>query len=178
MTRKAKKTVVTPSLSPWMLCIWRGEVERCHYALVRHTLPTPTRVEALFVEFTGAVCHRVYPEFIKTKRDQVVSSLSFAEPTIVNTRVEDMRDYFIRRLLLIGGDAQAYEALGVQKPVTEVVEAEVNPAKAKELDDLYIRAAKLLEVPEDDMRARYSHLNRGLQAMNLRNRLRAKGHNV
>lgn len=49
---------------------------------------------------------------------------------------------------------------------------------SEEIDELYKRAAKLLDLNETDLRNKYRHLNPGLQAMNLRNRLRAKGHNV
>lgn len=48
----------------------------------------------------------------------------------------------------------------------------------EEIDALYKRAAKLLDLNETDLRNKYRHLNPGLQAMNLRNRLRAKGHNT
>lgn len=52
------------------------------------------------------------------------------------------------------------------------------PQPNAELDELYGRAARLLQTPEKQLREKYAHLNNGLQAMNLRNRLRAKGHNV
>lgn len=171
--KRAKRPVVEPVLSPWMLCIWRGEVERCHYGLVRFehgpVIRAITAVHAMFVGSTGVVLYRKYR----------ADTAQLAEPTMVNTSVDSMIAYFKRRLLLIGGDPEAYEALGLQKPINvETPNVVTNPAKARELEDLYTRAAKLLEVPEDELQARYSHLNRGLQAMNLRNRLRAKGHNV
>jgi hypothetical protein len=52
------------------------------------------------------------------------------------------------------------------------------PSPNADLDTLYKRAAKLLDTVEKDLRQKYGHLNNGLQAMNLRNRLKAKGHNV
>lgn len=180
MAKKAKKPLVQPTLSPWMLCIWRGEVERCYFGLVRLEVDGDVKgVQAMFVGSTGCVHHRHYPPTIRSQKgDKVVDTVSFAVPTLVKTTVGQMLDYFTRRLMLVGGDAAAYEALGVDKPLVEVVVTAVSPAKARELDDLYARAAKLLGVPDDELRERYSHLNRGLQAMNLRNRLRAKGHNV
>jgi hypothetical protein len=52
------------------------------------------------------------------------------------------------------------------------------PKVNADTDELYERAAKLLELKEEDLRAKYGHLNPGMQSMNLRNRLRAKGFNV
>lgn len=43
---------------------------------------------------------------------------------------------------------------------------------AKSLDDVYKAAAKTLGVPESELRARYAHLNVGMQRMNLGNRMR------
>lgn len=43
------------------------------------------------------------------------------------------------------------------------------------LDEVYAAASPVLGVPEPDLRAKYGHLNPGLQVMNLRNRMRAKG---
>lgn len=156
-----------------MLCIWRGELERCHYALVRFMYEAqdvlPKAVQALFVGWSGCVLFRSYRG----------DTAHLAEPTNVQTSVKAMEQYFIRRLMLVGGDAEAYEALGQQKPLLVQQEgASGDPGKERELGELYIRAAKLLSTTADDLQKRYAHLNRGLQAMNLRNRLRAKGHNV
>ena len=43
------------------------------------------------------------------------------------------------------------------------------------LDEVYAIAAPALGSSEEDLRAKYGHLNSGLQVMNLRNRMRAKG---
>lgn len=43
---------------------------------------------------------------------------------------------------------------------------------AKTLDEVYKTAAKALGVPESELRARYAHLNVGMQRMNLGNRMR------
>lgn len=43
---------------------------------------------------------------------------------------------------------------------------------AETLDDVYRIAAKYLGVPEDELRAKYKHLNNGQQRMNLGNRMR------
>jgi hypothetical protein len=42
-----------------------------------------------------------------------------------------------------------------------------------ELDDVYEQAARILGVSESELRARYKHLNPGMQRMNLGNRMRA-----
>jgi hypothetical protein len=43
------------------------------------------------------------------------------------------------------------------------------------LDEVYAAASPVLGVPEPDLRAKYGHLNPGMQRMNLGNRMRAKG---
>lgn len=43
----------------------------------------------------------------------------------------------------------------------------------KDLDSVYAAAAKALKEDEADLRAKYSHLNAGMQRMNLGNRMRA-----
>ena len=40
------------------------------------------------------------------------------------------------------------------------------------LDNKYVVASKILKVPEADLRAKYEHLNTGMQGMNLGNRIR------
>ncbi len=42
-----------------------------------------------------------------------------------------------------------------------------------ELDDVYKKAAKATGIPEKALRAKYAHLNVGMQRMNLGNRMRA-----
>lgn len=174
MAKRAKAPVVEPVLSPWMLCIWRGEVERCHYGLVRFKhgglVRAMTGVQAMFTAANGTISYREYRP----------DCAHLAEPTTVQTSVDAMVAYFRRRLLLTGGDAGAYVALGVERPQVVIDPALViaNPEKTRELEDLYARAAVAMGVPAGELRERYSHLNRGLQAMNLRNRLRARGHNV
>lgn len=45
--------------------------------------------------------------------------------------------------------------------------------RGKTLDEVYALAAEKLGVPEQELRARYAHLNNGMQRMNLSNRMRA-----
>lgn len=44
--------------------------------------------------------------------------------------------------------------------------------RGKTLDDVYAYASKQLKEPEKDLRAKYKHLNQGMQRMSLGNRLR------
>ncbi len=170
-----------------MLCIWRGELDRCHYALVRcvRVVEAPPRtgrlhsIQAAFVNGTGGVSCETYPPTYKTRSGIELHTMDLAEPTTTHTSVDDMVAYLKRRLLLVGGDSAAYEALGLDRPKqVDVGGITANPEKDKELADLYARAALIMKVPVGELRKRYSHLNRGLQAMNLRNRLRERGSNV
>lgn len=45
--------------------------------------------------------------------------------------------------------------------------------EGQSLDDVYAAASKLLNVTQKELRARYAHLNVGMQRMNLGNRMRA-----
>lgn len=48
-----------------------------------------------------------------------------------------------------------------------------NKLRGKDIDQCYAIAAKVLEVPEKELRAKYAKLNVGMQRMNLGNRIRA-----
>jgi hypothetical protein len=45
-------------------------------------------------------------------------------------------------------------------------------AKDKSLDEIYSIASDILDIIESDLRAKYGHLNPGMQRMNLGNRIR------
>lgn len=83
---------------------------------------------------------------------------------------------YLRGRLLDKSNGQAarevYEVLGAIKPRTEV---QVTPEVESDTEELYRRAAVAMATPVADLKKKYGHLNPGLQAMNLRNRLRAKG---
>lgn len=104
------------------------------------------------------------------------SSMQYLEATKVKTTPIAFTAYLCRKLLANGGNPGAYGALGVERPELPAVAATAETAVA--LGELYARAARLLKEPEADLRAKYGKLNPGLQAMNLRNRLRKAGHNV
>lgn len=183
MAQRGKKApAVTLVLTPWMLCTWRGETDRCHHALVRLEtvpgVPGLKGIQAMFVDPTGAVVWKHYSPQWRTAKGEMRDTISLADPTSVKTTVAEFEGYLKRRLLLVGGNGPAFEAMGLQKPVMTQVEGEGDPKKEADLNELYVRASKLLGTPTAELRKKYEHLNRGLQAMNLRNRLRAKGHNV
>lgn len=104
----------------------------------------------------------------RLKADEV----QFLEATGVKTTAAEFEEYLRQKLVANGGNMGAYEYLGVPRPVVEVA---VSEEKKADHDELYARAATVLGVPEEDLRKKYGHLNPGLQAMNLRNRLRSKG---
>lgn len=101
------------------------------------------------------------------------------KPHLDATRATTSRDQFeiyLRECLQkFGGPREAWALLGVEPPKLEVQPA---PESAPSHAELYERAARLLDTTIEALREKYGHLNPGLQAMNLRNRLRAKGHNV
>lgn len=105
-------------------------------------------------------------------------TLELAVATNAKTTMPQMMEYYKRRLLLVGGNAEAYAVMGLKKPVMTTVETAPDPKSEAALNELYARAAELLGAEEEALREKYKHLNRGLQSMTLRNRLRAKGHNV
>jgi hypothetical protein len=104
----------------------------------------------------------------RRKPDEV----QYLEAGMGKTTALQFEEYLRNKLVAHGGNAGAYEHLRVPKPVVEAV---VSPEKKADLDELYTRAAGVLGVSEADLRKKYGPLNPGLQAMNLRNRLRHKG---
>jgi hypothetical protein len=101
--------------------------------------------------------------------------VQFLEATGVKSTAAEFEEYLRQKLVANGGNLGAYEHLRVERPSVEAV---VSPDKKADHDELYARAARVLKVPEADLRKRYGHLNPGLQAMNLRNRLRKAGRAV
>lgn len=90
--------------------------------------------------------------------------------------LSDAERYMRDRLQRFGGSNDCWKYLGLVPPAQSPVAA--TGESAERLEELYKRAGRLLNIVEADLREKYGHLNPGLQAMNLRNRLRAKGHNV
>jgi hypothetical protein len=107
----------------------------------------------------------------------VPAAIRYAYGTSVTTTVQDMEDYFRKKIREFGGDADSYRYLNVDRPKPAAAGPSDKEA-SKDLAELYVRAARLLDTPLATLVEKYQHLNNGLQAMNLRNRLRSKGHNV
>lgn len=101
--------------------------------------------------------------------------VQFLEPGMGKTTSEQFEEYLREKLMANGGSPGAYEHLRVDKPVVEAV---VSTEKQAEINELYERAARVLSVPVQTLRDKYGKLNPGLQAMNLRNRIRSKGRAV
>lgn len=95
----------------------------------------------------------------------------------VSTTTEQFEDYLRGKVWRAkAATAEVFKIFGLKKPAqaATAATAEVN----EHLNELYARVAEVMELPEEEVRKKYSHLNPGLQAMNLRNRLRARGKNV
>lgn len=102
------------------------------------------------------------------------------DPTKATTTRDQFETYLRDTLVKLGGAREAYKHLGVATPIATLPvtpEGEPKPVKV-EHEEMYERAARLLETTVDALKAKYGHLNNGLIQMNLRNRLRAKGINV
>ena len=98
--------------------------------------------------------------------------VQYLEPGMGKSTADQFEEYLRKKLMENGGNLGAYEYLRVEKPILETV---VSDEKREELNELYTRTARVLGVPEQALRDKYSKLNPGLQSMNLRNRLRSKG---
>lgn len=99
----------------------------------------------------------------------------YLQPPRMVVTVERFEAYLRGVLARFGGDAKAYEALGVARPQVEpVITADVS----EQLDHAYTRAAHLLKVAEEDLREKYGKLNPGMQAMQLKNALKRGGYNT
>lgn len=107
----------------------------------------------------------------KKKADEV----QYLEPGMGKTTAEEFEVYLRKKLVTNGGNTGAYDYLNVPRPIVDVV---ISPEKQADLGELYKRAAQALGVDESALRSKYGKLNPGLQAMNLRNRLRSKGKTV
>lgn len=155
---------------PRMLCLyhtdsyWRHAVAWMEHRVEGETL-SPFALHIVCTNASGRVMYIKRP----------ASEARYLYPTKVKTTVGQFVAYLCRRLLVKGGDA--WNALGMERPVQEPTPGEARPM-SDDLAEAYERAARLLGTSVEDLEKKYGHLNNGLQMMNLRNRLRAKGHNV
>lgn len=116
----------------------------------------------------GAVYHR-YPGSEKR--------FVMPMPKSVSTTTQQFENYLRRKVWQSKtASAEVFRLLGLKKPAQAptAASAETND----HLNELYARVAKTMELDETTIRKKYAHLNPGLQAMNLRNRLRARGQAV
>lgn len=155
---------------PRMLCLyhgdgyWRHAVAWTEYRVAGGDR-SPAALHVVCTNQSGRVVHLKLPP----------SEARYLYPTKVTTTVSRFVAYLCRRLLTTGGDA--WDVLGVEKPAQEAVPGEPRPM-SDDLAETYERAARLLGTTVEELEQKYGHLNNGLQMMNLRNRLRAKGHNT
>jgi hypothetical protein len=116
----------------------------------------------------GAIYHR----FPGSEKRHVTNMAS-----TVRTTAQEFEDYLRKKVWTQKtATAEVFKYLGLKKPKQPPVVA--NAETNEHLNELYARAAKVMGLDEEEVRKKYSHLNPGLQAMNLRNRLRARGQTV
>lgn len=168
--KKNQKAEAVTVHGPRMLCWWHGEDQVSHAIVwIEHVkldlAMKPKAVHVLLTDGLLRVVHESHP----------AESIKYAQPTTANSTVHEWEANLRHKLMTNGGDNESFTYLGLERP-----KLDPGPPTAANADltALYDRAARLLKVPVDELEERYKHLNNGLQAMNLRNRLRAKGHNV
>lgn len=175
MAKKKKPALTRPGeralTSPWGLMYlqdiggWQHVLARVTTILADGIAPRIARVDVLRTDGVAVRYeHRLGPE------------AAYLHPTTVRTPVPRFMGYLRQRLREFGGSSEAYDILQVERPA--IAPAEVAPDKLAAHEDLYKRAAELLKTSVPELKVKYGHLNPGLQAMNLRNRLRGAGHNV
>jgi hypothetical protein len=181
MATKKKQPEVPHLITPWALVLFQ-DVDCWFHALMRTEFQREQRGRAGEATIPGRVVgtHLLYTEGSGAVRyeERPGADAGWARPVGATTRTtsDDFLTYLRGRLLDRGGSTDAYRTLGVDRPAPVVREAP--PEVQAGHDELYDRAARLLEIPEEELRKRYAHLNTGLQMMNLRNRLRGAGHAV
>lgn len=71
-------------------------------------------------------------------------------------------------------DLSHYERIKVEgRRILDCADDTAQKLRTMSLDDVYQHAATALAVPEDELRQKYGHLNKGMQRMNLGNRIRS-----
>ncbi len=146
-----------------------GWFELHQYPPEKGSKPTPPQLKYFHFMHSDILVGAVYHRFPGSEKKHVTNM-----PNTVVTTVEDFEGYLRRKVWMQKSATQeVFRLLGLKKPAQSaaVVSAEVNES----LNELYARTATIMELPEEEVRKKYAHLNPGLQAMNLRNRLRARG---
>jgi hypothetical protein len=132
----------------------------------------PPQLRHLHFLHSDILCGAIYLKLSAAERAHVRPM-----PETVTTTTEQFEDYLRRKVWAAKtASAEVFRLLGLKKPAQAptAATAEVN----EHLNELYKRAAEIMDLNEEDVRRKYAHLNPGLQAMNLRNRLRARGQAV
>lgn len=125
----------------------------------------------------GKCWHVLYTGDMGQPNHQVVSKADAHHPntfkpcTSKNTP-EEALEYWRERARRFGAPSAVWRIMGLEAPAHDPKSA---PESQAAHDEMYRRAAEKLGIPEAELRKKYGHLNPGLQQMNLRNRLRAKG---
>lgn len=98
-------------------------------------------------------------------------------PASVRTTAQEFENYLRKKVWAAKtATSEVFRLLGLKRPPQPVAAASADVLES--LNELYRRTATIMGLPEDEVRKKYAHLNPGLQAMNLRNRLRARGQAV
>jgi hypothetical protein len=146
-----------------------GWFELHQYPPKRGKKPEPPQIRHLHFIHSDILCGAIYHRYPGSEKKHVK-----AMPETVITTSEEFEDYLRRKVWCMKtASAEVFKLLGLKKPAQAPTAASAEVGE--HLNELYARVAVLMEIDEQDVRKRYAHLNPGLQAMNLRNRLRAKG---
>lgn len=149
-----------------------GWFELHQYPPEKGSKPAPPQLRFFHFLHSDIQVGAVYHRFPGSENKHVMNM-----PITVQTTAEQFEDYLRRKVWTTKmAPAPVFDLLGLKKPkmAPSVASTEVNES----LNELYSRCAKVMDLSEEDIRKKYSHLNPGLQAMNLRNRLRSRGQAV
>jgi hypothetical protein len=149
-----------------------GWFELHQYPPEKGQKPTPPQLKYFHFMHSDVLAGAVYYRFPGSEK-QHVSNM----PATVKTTAEDFENYLRRKVWQQKtATSEVFRLLGLKKPPQAVTPASADVLES--LNELYKRTATIMGLPEDEVRKKYAHLNPGLQAMNLRNRLRARGQAV
>lgn len=149
-----------------------GWFELHQYPPEKGQKPTPPQLKYFHFMHSDVLSGAVYYRFPGSEKRHVTNMA----PT-VRTTAKEFEDYLRKKVWTQKtATSEVFKLLGLKKPAQAptAASAEVN----EHLNELYRRTAAIMELPEEEVRKKYAHLNPGLQAMNLRNRLRARGQAV
>lgn len=149
-----------------------GWFELHQYPPEKGSKPTPPQLKYFHFMHSDILSGAIHHRFPGSEKKYVKDTGPHCKTT-----AEQFEDYLRRKVWTQKtAAAEVFKILGLKKPAQApaAASAEVN----EHLNELYRRCAKVMDVTEEELRKKYAHLNPGLQAMNLRNRLRARGQTV